>query len=475
MNNADKQARLQQAVDSRLSGLQEDPFLAGRIMQNEQGEIKMKKKFSASLILALSLALVCAFALAEGLNAPGSVQNTAAPAQTLAPFSRDENREETPAFLTLTAAVPVYAPVSFHCFDAETSEFDLMPMVAQINCTYRIYYTEDAGFTGCDFPEDRPITVTTLDAGQFLSEYLSAEISDAPVPSDIAFSGNTDGYTLDVRGKPFTLSYYKDLYLDQRGQIVGTEKTQIEVPLLLTDQNGTLLDQNGQPLEGGQIHAAASDQHAWSILPALSTARLPAPTMLPAASASALNEHPIASWRPLPGEEMEDSPYVYSFSLGFSVDHLVSDPSTGLPVSMESALYHTEPDGFHLVFNPDAFVRSSAYHRSDTHPLFEDDWVYINARSDAYSGAYWFDPPLPSVTVEYGSDSYTVRLSGVHLKVSYSDKVFYDPQAVQIADDGSAAYDWSVVHKTGETFFNESIDADCNFVLPYPNGMSRSD
>ena len=44
MREAEERVIFQNAVDRRLSGLQENPFLAQRIMNAEKGEIKVKKK-----------------------------------------------------------------------------------------------------------------------------------------------------------------------------------------------------------------------------------------------------------------------------------------------------------------------------------------------------------------------------------------------------------------------------------------------
>ena len=46
MREAEEREIFQNAVDRRLSGLQENPFLAQRIMNAEKGEIKVKKKLN---------------------------------------------------------------------------------------------------------------------------------------------------------------------------------------------------------------------------------------------------------------------------------------------------------------------------------------------------------------------------------------------------------------------------------------------
>ena len=57
MNDQEMKRLLQSAIDHRLSGLQENPFLARRIIAAAKGELPMKKKLSVSLILVLVLYL----------------------------------------------------------------------------------------------------------------------------------------------------------------------------------------------------------------------------------------------------------------------------------------------------------------------------------------------------------------------------------------------------------------------------------
>lgn len=58
----------QAALDRSLSGLQEDPLLARRIIASEKGEFKVKKLSRASIIIAAAVVLAMATALAAGLG-----------------------------------------------------------------------------------------------------------------------------------------------------------------------------------------------------------------------------------------------------------------------------------------------------------------------------------------------------------------------------------------------------------------------
>ena len=67
MREAEERMIFQNAVDRRLSGLQENPFLAQRIMNAEKGEIKVKKKLTMSMVLVIVLLLIAVTALAAGI------------------------------------------------------------------------------------------------------------------------------------------------------------------------------------------------------------------------------------------------------------------------------------------------------------------------------------------------------------------------------------------------------------------------
>ena len=74
MREAEERMIFQNAVDRRLSGLQENPFLAQRIMNAEKGEIKpMKKKLTLSMVLVIVLLLIAVAALAVALLSPKEI------------------------------------------------------------------------------------------------------------------------------------------------------------------------------------------------------------------------------------------------------------------------------------------------------------------------------------------------------------------------------------------------------------------
>ena len=61
------------AVDRRLSGMREDPWLAARVIEASKGDKPVKKKISASFALILTIILIVSMALAAGLGVFGRI------------------------------------------------------------------------------------------------------------------------------------------------------------------------------------------------------------------------------------------------------------------------------------------------------------------------------------------------------------------------------------------------------------------
>ena len=90
MREVEERMIFQNAVDRRLSGLQENPFLAQRIMNAEKGEIKVKKKLSAGLVLTIVILLIIitAVAVTVALLSPQEVVEKVA-----VPMAQQNDRE----------------------------------------------------------------------------------------------------------------------------------------------------------------------------------------------------------------------------------------------------------------------------------------------------------------------------------------------------------------------------------------------
>ncbi len=64
MDERKERQRLKSAIDTTLSGIQGDPWLAQRVLADAKGDVKVKKKISVGLVLALVLMLAAVTALA---------------------------------------------------------------------------------------------------------------------------------------------------------------------------------------------------------------------------------------------------------------------------------------------------------------------------------------------------------------------------------------------------------------------------
>lgn len=64
MSKRENRENIQDALNAALSGLQDDPWLARRVIAEAKGEKKVKKKISAGLVFILVLMMIAATALA---------------------------------------------------------------------------------------------------------------------------------------------------------------------------------------------------------------------------------------------------------------------------------------------------------------------------------------------------------------------------------------------------------------------------
>ena len=69
MNLHEEQKRVQEAVNNSLAHVQEDPWLAGRVLAGMKGEEHVKRKFSFGIILVVILLVIGSLTtLAAGLE-----------------------------------------------------------------------------------------------------------------------------------------------------------------------------------------------------------------------------------------------------------------------------------------------------------------------------------------------------------------------------------------------------------------------
>lgn len=479
MTEQEKQALLQKAVDSRLSGLRADPFLAQMIMNHEQGEIKMKKKRTASLILALSLALICVFALAEGRHTASNETQSSPLPPALTPLQTQDPMADLPrSTIDYVAVVPIYVPVTLHFDDEAQTQVTLDHAVAELHYAYRIYYEGDSSI-GYKVGEPS-VTVVMPDPDFLLAEHALNGIASFQAPKGASFSSKQGGYTLILDGEMFNVSYFRDIYVDQHGQIIDAKEATIGVPVYLADESGTLLDQSGQPLEGAILTQTVSD-----LLP---IAPSPVPSMAPSIPAAvdsdpspaAPTSVPLNPAPPLPaadGDAAQSAREVTAITPRSVYTELTGETSYQyrviLPVAVkehvataERGWVRFEENAFSVFLNTEAFTASEAFAHRETQPAFSPDWIDITRRNDAYSASYTMTPP--QVTVEYGDDSYTVHMTAAHLQFTYSETVYYSDEAISTSDDGQQIITFRPSYKVEEEMVTRLIPINWQFTLPYP-------
>ena len=90
MREAEERMIFQNAVDRCLSGLQENPFLAQRIMNQERtGEPVVKKRLSIGLVLAIILMMITVTALAVALLSPKEIVE-----QVAVPMAQENDHDD---------------------------------------------------------------------------------------------------------------------------------------------------------------------------------------------------------------------------------------------------------------------------------------------------------------------------------------------------------------------------------------------
>ena len=233
------------AVDHRLSGLREDPYLARRIIANKGREKQVKKRLSLGMVLGLAMILVVSTVLAENWPGISDYLANGLPDRVVHPAETGREEKETYASVIERHAIePVYAPVRVHLVNdagEETFAFDLTPQVAQVEYRYTILRRTDGTWVACpDTPVvDAPDQQYQNQAMSPFSPYLFCygQLNDAEYNFTVYSS---DQFQLDFTPIVFSLSYTKEIYLDEQGRIMRTVQDDITLHMGLVDDNGTL-------------------------------------------------------------------------------------------------------------------------------------------------------------------------------------------------------------------------------------------
>ena len=425
--------RFQSAVDHRLSGLREDPYLARRIIANEGREKKVKKRMSLGLALALTVMLAVTAVLAEnwpGISdyfANGLPDRVAQPSST----GNEEGKAEG-TVIQRHVIEPVYAPVRVHVVNdagEETSAFDLTPQVAQVEYHYTILHRTDEtwtvepdiSFVGGADQQDKNQALTPFAPYLFISGKLNSGSYDFSVYQ-------WHEYKLDFTKYLATVSYIKELYLNELGQIVRSVQDDMVIRLGLVDDNGTLPENCFEAATQTIPYLSFPDSEE-TTLSALSTALVPAPTSAPSRgteiTALPSPESAAMNYGQLRGEYSNN----VRFGLPFILHCVDQDDNTAVESRIDSCV------NMYAVLDPGEHINISEI--GGKHGAVETEYgILILSGYQPDVDIIFQKIEEPEVTAIFEDGGYTVRIAGGEFRVQYPTDVYYD-QEVQLYDDSS--------------------------------------
>lgn len=437
--------RFQSAVDHRLSGLREDPYLARRIIANEGREKKVKKRMSLGLALALTVMLAVTAVLAEnwpGISdyfANGLPDRVAQPSGT----GNEENKAEG-TVIQRRVIEPVYAPVRVHVVNdagEETCAFDLTPQVAQVEYRYTMLYRTDKTWTvepdisfigGAD-QQDKNQALTPFAPYLFISGKLNGGSCDFSVHQ-------WHEYKLDFTKYRATVSYIKELYLNEQGQIVRTVQDDRTIRLGLVDDNGTLPE--------NCFEAAAQ-----TIPPT------PAPISVAGMTPQATPEPVGLQYGGSPDAEYYDT---LLFGAPYTLHYTGEN---GLPLEA----FNDECTNMTAHFNRQQFELLTDFGKQDGPVETDYELLLLGASSTSDGGIISFQQlEKPDVTVSYQEDAYTVRFSGGKFRVQYPTDLYYSPEAYHQTGSGIWQFTVSSVYLTNADYAEGEYPYDFTFRLMNP-------
>lgn len=449
--------RFQSAVDHRLSGLREDPFLAKRIIANETGEKKVKKRISLGFALALTLVLAVSAVLAE--NWPGISDYLANGLPDRVTHPSGTGNEESIAGGTVIqrhVIEPVYAPVRVHVVNddgEETCAFDLTPQVAQVEYRYTILYKTDK--TWGLAPDIVIVAAGQQDLNQAMNPFApylfnSGELNGGGY--DFAVS-QWDAYRLDFTKYRGTVSYMKELYLNEQGEIVRTVQANMAMRLGLVDDNGTLPENCFEVADGDAVE--------------------PAPT-----AGTAAQPTPEPAGLQYDGTAAQPTPEPAGLQYGGSQDAEYYDTLLfGAPYT----LHYTDENGTLQEVLNDNCTNMTAHFNRQQFELLEDfgkqdgpveteyELLLLGTTSTSDGGVMSFqEVEKPDVTVYYQKDFYTVRFSGGKFRLQYPTDLYYSQEAYHQIDSITWVFEPSRAYLTHADYAVEEYPYDFTFRLMNP-------
>ena len=405
--------RFQSAVDNRLACLREDPFLAKRIIANETREKKVKKRMSLGLVLALTVIMAATAVLAENWSDISEYLASGLPDRITQPSdagSEDGKAEGT--VIQRHVIEPVYAPVRVHVVNdagEETCAFDLTPQVAQVAYRYTILYRTDKTW-GLE-PDIVIEAANRQDLNQAMNPFAPYLFCSGKLVSSgyHVFAEQYNQLRIDFTAARYTLSYAKEIYLNEQGMIVRTVQDDLTLNLGLVDDNGKLSE---------NCFEAAAQRFAYSedgdpLEPALSFSPSVETTPLPRRSPTAMN------YGRLEGE--------YANSLRF-----------GLPYTLHYQDKDGNPQELHIDTCENMFAGLLQEETADGSDLggkngevLTEYGLLILANGQSNVDITFQRLAMPTVTAAYDEGGCTVHIVGGKFRVKYPTDVYHDIEAWQ--------------------------------------------
>ncbi|MBR3741288.1 MAG: hypothetical protein IKN04_12680 [Clostridia bacterium] len=424
--------RFQSAVDHRLSGLREDPFLAKRIIANETGEKKVKKRMSLGLVLALTVIMAATAVLAENWPGISDYLANGLPDRVTQPSGAEsEDGKAEGTVIQRHVIEPVYAPVRVHVVNdagEEICAFDLTPQVAQVEYHYTMLYRTDKTWAlepdiviAAAGQQDLTQAMRPFEPYLFISGKLDSGSCDFSVYQ-------WDVYKLDFTKYRGTVSYIKELYLNEQGEIVRTVQDEMAIRLGLVDDNGTLPENCFEAATQTIPYLSFPDSEE-TTLSALSTALVPAPTSAPSRgteiTALPSPESAAMNYGQLRGEYSNN----VRFGLPFILHCVDQDDNTAVESRIDSCV------NMYAVLDPGEHINISEI--GGKHGAVETEYgILILSGYQPDVDIIFQKIEEPEVTAIFEDGGYTVRIAGGEFRVQYPTDVYYD-QEVQLYDDSS--------------------------------------
>ena len=217
------------AVDHRLSGLTEDPWLAQRIINNETEEPKVKKRFSLGLVAALIMIFALTVGLAENWDTVSEALSNGIGTHPDLVTNQPERKElETLEEFVVDRYVieQVYAPVKVTVLNDEgeaVSSLSLNAVVAQVKYMYKLIgspSSQDEEAQGDYFYSLYPdywIEAPEAASGLPFAPYLFNSF-DVVEGSGYKFSADiySKSYKIDFSSYQYSLSYNSEIFLNEQ-------------------------------------------------------------------------------------------------------------------------------------------------------------------------------------------------------------------------------------------------------------------